>query len=664
MASIYVNAGISDNLASVTKQKLAKADMEIRWLKHKKLFQDKVAQKVEEVWTNKLEQLIAEKGFSKKEVENLSTEVHLMHLLLDGIDGTPPADAARQLGHTGKPQYSYARHIDGDFTFDVARLTEMRAFTLLRFGEDKRQAFDTFMEHVAQTKNLDIEKITKAAEKLQEIIDTSIGIKEFDRLIAGNNDSKPTFTSLLAKKVLEGKSAELIKEVLLMRVLLDGIDGYSNKAARQRGHTGNRHYSYVRHIDGAFTFDAVRLTEMRVFTLLRFGKKEEVMGAFDAFMNHVAQTENLDIEKITEAAEKLQEITVTSIGIKERDVLLKGNSGAGSFTQLLAKAVLENKSAELIKEVLLMRLLLDGIDGTPQDAARQFGHTGEPKYSYVGHIDGDFTFDVERLTEMRAFTLLRFGEDKRQAFDAFMNHVVQTKNLDMEKITASAKKLQEIIATSIGIKELDKLIAGKNNGKHPFTQLLAEAVLEGKPAELIKEVILMRMLTSAMQILTGEKGPPTIARSLGVKGQYTFKAHLGVGYADMEKAEAISNGFSTKISQALKNGEMEKQVNELTAAWQSSEDDSLQQAVADMQAALQGVLTMALLQKGEQAVIDMQAALQGVLAMALLQKGKQAVVDMQDALQGLKKLHPSEEVIATEKYEQMKMFDLEEAAGF
>ena len=487
LANIYANAGISGNLTSITKQKLAKADMKIRLLKHKKLFQDKVSQKVEEMWTNKLEQLIKEKGLSKKEVEHLSTEVFLMRLLLDGIDGRR-GQAARKLGHTGKPDYSYVGHINGEFTFDVARLTEMRAFTLLRFGEDMRQAFDAFMEHVAQTKNLDIEKITAAAEKLQKIInDESIGgIKEFDRLIAGKNAGRVPFTQLLTKAVLGGKPAELIKEVFLMRLLLDGIDidGALPDAARQFGHTGPN-YSYVRHIDGTFAFDVARLTEMRAFTLLRFGEKEEVMGAFDAFMEHVAQTKNMNVEEITKAANELQEIiNDESIG---------------------------------------------------------------------------------------------------------------------------------------GIKELDKLTAGaKNTGKTTFTQLLAEAVLEGKSAELIKEMLLMRVLTSAMQIFTGEKSVQTIAYSLGVKGRYSFKAHLGVGYADMEKAEAISNGWSTKISQALKNGEMERQVNELTAAWQGSEDDSLQQAVVDMQA----------------------------------------------ALQGLKKLHPSEGVIATEKYEQMKMFDLEEAEGF
>ena len=899
LAGIYANAGISDKLASITKQKLAKADMDIRWLKHKKLFQDKVAQKVAEMWTNKLEQLIEEKGLSKKEVENLSTEVHLMRLLLDGVDGkakdaarqlgltgslrysyvghinreitfdkarlaemraftllrfgedkeklqafdafmehvtqtknldiekiTKAAnelqeiiatsigieeldkltagtknsgneaftrqltkavlegksaelikevllmrlildsidgqvqDAARQLGLTGSPNYSYVGHIGGAFSFDEARLAEMRAFTLLRFGEDKEklQAFDAFMEHVTQTKNLDIEKITKAAEKLQEIINdesiggikeldallegntgaggftrlltkavledkpaelikevllmrllldsidgqaqdaarqlgltglplyryaghingkitfdvarltemraftllrfgedkeklqafdafmehvaqtrnldtekitaaaeelqesiaTSIGIKEFDKLIAGKNTGRVPFTQLLTKAVLKGKPAELIKEVLLMRPLLDSIDGQAQDAARQLGLTG-KNYTYVRHIDGAFTFDVARLTEMRAFTLLRFGEKEEVMGAFDAFMEHVAQTRNLDTEKITAAAEELQESIATSIGIKEFDKLIAGkNTGRVPFTQLLAEAVLEGKPAELIKEVLLMRLLLDSIDGQAQDAARQLGLTGLPLYRYAGHIDGAFTFDVERLTEMRAFTLLRFGEDKQQAFDAFMNHVVQTNNLNMEKITKAANELQAIISTSIGIKEFDALLEGDSSAGN-FTQLLTEAVLEDRPAELIKEVLLMRTLISAMQVLTGEKRVRTVALSLGVRGNnYNFKAHLGVGHVDMEKAEAISNGFSTKISQALKNGEMEKHVNELTAEWQGREDNSLQQAVVDMQA----------------------------------------------ALQELKKLHPSEGVIATEKYEQMKMFDLEEAAGF
>ena len=560
----------------------------------------------------------------------LIKEVLLMRVLLDGIDGNV-RNAARQFGFTGNPNYSYVGHIDRKITFDEARLTQMRAFTLLRFGEDKRQAFDAFMEHVVQTENLNTEEITKkiteAAKKLQEIInDESIGIKEFDRLIAGaKNSGTSSFISLLTKAVLEGRPAELIKEVLLMRLLLDGIDGKVQDAAQQLGFTGGLSYSYVRHMDGAFTFDEARLTEMRAFTLLRFGEKEKVVGAFDAFMEHVVQTNNLYMEKITADAEKLQEvINDESIGIKEFDRLIAGakNNGRATFTSLLTKAVLEGRPAELIKEVLLMRVLLDGIDGNVRNAARQFGFTGNPNYSYVGHIDRKITFDEARLTQMRAFTLLRFGEDKErlQAFDTFMEHVVQTKNLAMKKITKDANELQEVINDESigGIKEFDRLIAGKNTGKNPFTQLLTEAVLEDRPDKLIKEVLLMRVLTSAMQTLTGEKKKAqTIARSLGVKGKYSFKAHLGVGHVDMEKAEAISNGFSTEISQAL--NEMEKYVNELTAAWQGSEDNSLQQ---------------------------------------------EAVVDMQAALQELKKLHPSEGVIATEKYEQMKMFDLEEAAGF
>ena len=97
-----------------------------------------------------------------------------------------------------------------------------------------------------------------------DIIDTSIGIDAFNELIAGrkNSGSSRTFTSLLVDAVLDGTSAnedkhaddnnpvyERIKEVILMRVLLDGIEGEPNKAARQVGLTGEN-YSYEKHING------------------------------------------------------------------------------------------------------------------------------------------------------------------------------------------------------------------------------------------------------------------------------------------------------------------------------------------------------------------------------------------------------------------------------
>ena len=462
LAGIYVDAGISKILANITpetlQQRLAKADMQIRWLKYKKI----IAGKVEEMWNKKLDELSqARDDLSRKDIKNLSTEVYLMRLLLDGIEGVP-YKAARQVGFTGHPKYSYEAHLRGDITFDVAKLTEMRAFTHLRYGEKEEviKAFDAFMNHVASTKDLDVEKITTASDRLIEIIKTNIGRDVFYKLIAGrkNSGSSRTFTSLLVDAVLENKPAALVKEVILMRVLLDGIGvELQQEATRQVGFTGKQAYGYEAHLRGDITFDVAKLTEMRAFTHLRYGEKEEVIKAFDAFMNHVASTKGLDVEKITTASDELIEIIKTNIG---RDVfykLIAGRKNSGSsraFTSLLVDAVLDGTSAnedkhaddnnpvyERIKEVILMRVLLDGIEGRPPEAALQVGFTGLPLYSYEAHINGQITFDVAKLTEMRTFTLLRYDEKEEviDAFDAFIEHVARAKNLDVKRITTALR---------------------------------------------------------------------------------------------------------------------------------------------------------------------------------------------------------------------------------
>ena len=176
---------------------------------------------------------------------------------------------------------------------------------------------------------------------------------------------------------------------------------------------------------------------MRAFTLLRYGEKEE---AFDAFMNHV-QIKDLDVWKITTGSDELIKIIDTSIGIEELDAILAKDKHA--FTKLLTKAALDGTPAdegkladennpvyELIKEVILMRVFLYGIVGKLAETARQVGYTGMPQYSYEKHINGKIKFDVAKLTEMRAFTHLRYGE-KEEAFDAFIEHVTRTQKIWM-----------------------------------------------------------------------------------------------------------------------------------------------------------------------------------------------------------------------------------------
>ena len=637
-------------------------------------------------------QLLTDAALENNPVYELIKEVILMRILLDGI-GVTATEAARQVGFTGKTKYSYEAHINGKIKFNVAKLTEMRAFTLLRYSE-KEEVFDAFIEHVTWAKNLDVKRITTASDKLIKIIKTSIGIKKLDALLKGNTRAGD-FTQLLTDAALENNPVyELIKEVIMMRVFLDGIEGAPDKAARQVGYTGHPQYNYEAHINGKIKFNVAKLTEMRAFTRLRYGEESEAAANFKNFMNHVASTKGLDVEKITTASDKLIEII---IGIEEFDKLMAGtNSGSKPFTQLLTKAALENNPVyELIKEVILMRVFLDGIEGAPDKAARQVGFTGKPAYTYEAHLRGDITFNVARLIEMRAFTLLRYGE-KEEAFDAFMNHVASTKGLDVKKITTASDRLIEIIDTSIGIDAFDKLMAGTNSGPKPFTQLLPKASLEGKPVERIKKVILMRKLIAAIQTLTGERARDA-ASSLGVTGhpRYTYQAHLGVvDYDDSgtteeiakKKAEEISEEFSAKIHEALKKGGMmEGYVSELADEYRVSKDD-LQQArttlstltedgesIADFEAALEKEKEelKKLLKEKKINQEDLNNKINAYAEAIKILEQKQAVDDMQAALKRLQKMDTEQpntpkEVItppASEKYEQIHMFDFEKVAS-
>ena len=722
LAGIYADAGISKISAKIKKetlqQNLAKADMEISWLKYKKIIAGKVAGKVEHMWNKKLDELSqARNSLDRDAIENLSIEVYLMRVLLNGIWGTSK-EAARQVGYTGE-NYSYEKHINGKIKFNVAKLTEMRAFTRLRYGE-KEEVFNAFMEHLEDTNKIVIEegeemtsvvdKTTTASGKLIEVIgDESIGIDVFDQLMAGTNSGPKPFTQLLTKAALDGTPAdegkladennpvyELIKEVILMRLLLDGIEGQPAKAARQVGFTGLPPYSYEAHINGKITFDITKLTEIRAFTLLRYGEKEEVL---DAFIEHVTRTKNLDVEKITTGSDELIEVMGDeSIGIDIFDKLIAGtknNSGSKAFTSLLVDSVLDGTSANLIKEVILMRVLLDGIGGNVREAARQVGFTGPPPYRYKAHLRGDITFDVAKLTEMRAFTILRYSEKEEviDAFDAFIEHVTRTKNLDVKKITTGSDELIEVIGDeSIGIDAFDKLIAGAkhNSGSKAFTSLLVDAVLDGTSANLIKKVIVMRKLIAAIQTLTGESVTKE-ARSLGVRGiDYTYLAHLGVGYDD--KAEEKAEKISAKIHEALNNGDMKGYVSELAEEYKVSEAD-LQQAratlseltedgksIADFEAALEKEKEelKKLLKEKKINQEDLNNKINAYAEAIKILEQKQAVDDMQAALdelqtlhkiQGMreaKKIHTPKEVMtppATEKYEQIYMFDFEKIAG-
>ena len=242
LVGIYTDAGISkrpDNIEPETlQQNLVKADIAIRWLKYKAIISGKVIDKVEDMWNERLDELSQEwDGLDRDAIEDLSIEVYLMRVFLDGIVGKL-AETARQVGYTGMPQYSYEKHINGKIKFDVAKLTEMRTFTLLRYGEEKLKKFDAFMKHLEDTNKIVIEegeeitnmldKITTASGKLIEIIKTSIGIKKLDSLLANDYHG---FPKVLTKAVLDNTSAALIKEVILMRVLLDGIGGNSNRGS-------------------------------------------------------------------------------------------------------------------------------------------------------------------------------------------------------------------------------------------------------------------------------------------------------------------------------------------------------------------------------------------------------------------------------------------------
>ena len=458
-------------------------------------------------------------------------------------------------------------------------------------------------------------------------------------------------------------------------------------------------------------FNAAKLTEMRAFTRLRYGEKEEV---FNAFMEHLEETNKIVIEegekitnvvdKITTASYKLIKIIDTSIGIDAFNELIAGRKNSGrsrTFTSLLVDAVLDGTSAnedkhaddnnpvyERIKEVILMRVLLDGIHGFPPEAARQVGHTCLPKYGYEAHLRGNITFDAAKLTEMRTFTLLRYSE-KEEVFDAFIEHVTRTKNLDVKKITTASDKLIDIIKTSIGIKKLDALLKG-NTKAGDFTQLLTKASLEGKPVERIKKVIVTRKLIAAIQTLTG-KGVDKAVRSLGNVRNYSYSAHLGVGYDDSgttkeiakKKAEAeeISKEFSAKIREALDNGDMKGYVSELANTYGVSKDD-LQQAkatlseltedgksIADFEEALQKEKKKLRKKKINQE--DLNNKINAYAEAIKILEQKQAVDDMQAALKRLQKMDTEQpntpkEVItppATEKYKQIYMFDFEKFAG-
>ena len=210
----------------------------------------------------------------------------------------------------------------------------------------------------------------------------------------------------------------------------------------------------------------------------------------------------------------------------------------------------------LSDEVVIMRKMFSNFpEAIPRQAARMLGITGKHN-TFKDHLNGSIVIDKQILTQMKVAVELRYGDNTELQKLLGELFRLRADDVDKDAVTDAAELLKDAIGDEDGMTALDKALKEYNRaGK--FWQALADAALNGKDRNLLKETIIMRKMISILQSQSTQYVDPIVAsRMLGIPGiNYAFVGHLR---GDVDIAKHLDNdNMKTAMKKLEKDLEQE-----------------------------------------------------------------------------------------------------------